>query len=252
MKLTKHLPKPFLVMTALLAGTLACTSAWEYERIQTQQAGTQVAQQDAIATLEAALTAESPTQEPLPAATQECDFIAGEGTFGEGICVQIPELRGEIPPILPESPFEGGTERVDASPGRWPRYYNEEGERLGQLRPGSVWPAESGWIVLTGWVPDRDLELPTDEAGNLVVVEGTTKGEVHCRIHSEGHVSGPLCHAHIFDGSGDELATIPLGMVFTVTGGVSGRMVPNSAEVVELTQGRVVTFEEKVKVGRSQ
>lgn len=201
---------------------------------ETAQAATALAQQTEIVSLQTQMALQQQTLEAqrtfTPSPTLPCppEYVIGvEG--GPQVCDPV----FLIPGGPGGTPMPGGYVADSNAPGWGEWFYNEQGDPIGQLRPGSSWSTLDERIVITGWVADWDLNLTTSRS--------------LCTLHKWGHAWGPtgqlqICHAHVFDQTGEVLATFLAGLPFEVSGDVSFRTVPNSEGVLVNTSGRVITL----------
>lgn len=243
----KRAPPFLVVISVLVLTTIACAMCTSQRSEQyAQQTLTVQAETRSVEELyhtqtrEAELTIVALTPQSTVTPTPEChgDYIHIGG--GHYVCQSNPFYTA-IPEFTPSPP---GTYTIPSSKA-WYWYYDEDDNKLLLVKGGTSWPGQDSSFSFTGWVPDFDSNLNEDEAG----------GVTRCDPHRWDHAGNQQqCHTHIIGENSTEneidiLAQIPADWEFAVVPDtISKRWVKDKNGISVYAQGRVVTFEYRVRV----
>ena len=217
---------------------LACRSQFEIEK---DAEATRVASSGATATALSATIAYLESH-PLVATVTPTprDCIATYNYFGLGICVEreTVDLFG-----TPEA-GAGKLATVPESGKEWRWYYDQAGNKIGQLAGGLSLDYEKDSVTgeyiiqIKGWIAQSDLTL-----------EGEV-GRTTCSAHTWDHLGGQrLCHAHLWGtSSGLVLGTVPGNFELEVVSGVTTRQITNANGVAALAEGREVILSQAFRL----
>lgn len=232
--------KRALIFPIVTAGILlSCRS--EYE-IQKDADATQRASSGATATALSATIVyleSHPLVSTITPTPRDC--VATMDYFGVEICVERESIS-----LFGGTPTAGeGKLTTVPDPGKnWLWYYDQSGNRIGQLAGNLSFDykldsATGEYIIqIEGWIAINDLILDSDTAGRTT-----------CSVHTWNHLEDQrLCHTHIWDTSGEVLGSIPSNFEVEVVGGVTTRQVINANGIEISVEGREVILSQAFRL----
>ena len=220
-----------VLMSVLFLAILSCQTISETEsNTKTQIAGEYSATLTALAEKFKLPGTPSLTRFPSQEA-ENCNWIREKYGFCTNATVTpepdgVNKITSTPTPTQTLNPYEKGQITI-SSDKKWVWFYDDGGEKAGQVINGSTWDTIGGKIILEGWVPDYDLYNELETA--------------LCNNHTWDHDKEKL-HCHIFEDHGHVLAVFFENVKYQRTGYESMKSIPDPSGEVYPQNGRVITL----------